>query len=72
MHVVILILYSFIIWFSAIAYCLITNDHRLGYVILGGPVIISTSVAVLAGLDYGLWMARSRRRRIRAERRRVA
>ncbi len=72
MHVTILTLYGFTIWFSAIAYCLITNDPRLGYVILGGPVIISTSVAVLAGLDYGLWMARSRRRRIRAERRRVA
>lgn len=55
--IVILTLYGFTLWMSAIAYALITDQWPVLHVILAGPVIISTAVLVLAIADYAIWKA---------------
>lgn len=70
MHIIVMTLYGFVVWFSAIAYCLITREPHLIYVVFAGPIIISTAIGLLVGIDCILVAFASRRRR--AERRRHA
>lgn len=72
MHIVILTLYGFTVWISAIAYAAITETWRISYILLSGPVIISTAVTVLALADYALWSAITAHRNRRKARRLAA
>lgn len=50
MHIVILLIYGLTFWLSTAAYALIVGGS-LQAIILGGPVIISGSIAALIVLD---------------------
>lgn len=50
MHVLLTILYGFTIWFSLMAYALIT-DTSLTAIVIAGPVVISLAMAGIIGLD---------------------
>jgi hypothetical protein len=50
MHVLLTILYGFTIWFSLMAYALIT-EQSLGLIVIGGPVVISGAMASIVALD---------------------
>jgi hypothetical protein len=52
-HVVLTLLYGFTIWFSLMAYAVITGLN-LGLVVIGGPVVVSGAVAAIIGLDFAL------------------
>ena len=57
MHIVIMTLYGFTAWFSAMAYALITGQVRLLHVALAGPLVISGAVLALVLLDLALgWL----------------
>lgn len=68
MHITILVLYGFTIYFSAIAYSLITGNFNLSYVVFSGPLIISGCVAIMGAFDYLCWSI-TERVRIRAAKR---
>ncbi len=50
MHVLLTILYGFTIWFSLMAYAVITGVS-LAAIIIGGPVVISVAMVGIIGLD---------------------
>lgn len=62
MHITILVLYGLTIWVSAIAYAAIAGTWRISYVVIAGPIIISTAVTVLAIADLMICAAISRLR----------
>ena len=51
MHVVICLIYGFTIWFSMMAYAVITGVS-LTAIVIGGPVVVSCAIACLVALDY--------------------
>jgi hypothetical protein len=51
MHVLICLLYGFTVWASLVAYAVITGLN-LVLVVVGGPVVISVSVACLVAIDW--------------------
>lgn len=51
MHVTLTILYGLTIWFSLMAYAVITGLN-LALVVIGGPVVISGAMASIIGLDF--------------------
>ena len=51
MHVVLTILYGVTVWLSLIAYALITGVS-ITAIVIGGPVVISGSIATILTLDY--------------------
>ena len=53
MHLVIALLYSFVIYFACVAYAVIT-DGPAAWVAIAGPFIISGAIAVLLALDIAL------------------
>lgn len=62
MHITILVLYGLTIWVSAISYAAIAGTWRISYVVIAGPIIISTAVTVLAIADMMICAAISRLR----------
>lgn len=51
MHIVISTIYGCTLWFSAMAYALITGGP-VGVIAMAGPFIISAGVVLITGLEY--------------------